>query len=275
MVNHRPGERGRDCSNDRERHRERTPLPGWNGAGPDCHVRRAWRRDTERRCTRRSAADAVNLQPIKGTIAEPYLLSRGFSPDACQALRFQPPATIVCPLVDDLAIPRGAQLLGLEQGGKGGWRQPSWKLIGAAPGLAMRIRHWKAGPLVLALGLEDALAYATLSDRAVWGLPSKGDRGAVAIPPGVSRVILATRPAADLRPEAMSAAQALAARGFEAVIEVATSTNFQSVLRWPEGRARLESRWKAEDAGERQSMAYLPDGRLWTYRTGWTRWGEA
>ena len=214
----------------------------------------------------------MNLTPIAGTAAAAVLEDMGLRPLVGDALRYQPsPPAVVAPLVDELGIPRGAQVM--EINGPRGRERLTFRLIGARPGLTIKIRPWKSGPLVIARGIIEGLAYASLRpDVAVWAALKNEDRSALVIPEGVTQVILPTVVADDERRRRdMAEGQALASLGFEAKMEAALAESWLVAARSATGRRKALERWEAEKVSP-QSQTYYPDGTVWTYRHGLTRW---
>lgn len=210
------------------------------------------------------------LRPIAGTDGEAFLRAKGFDPDATDVLRYRdkPPAVVV-PMVNDVGVPHGAQLIEIRPKGRG-W-DCSLKLLVERRNLMMRLRPWRSGPLVIASGPLDALAYATLHrERAVWALPLGQDRSRITLPQGVERVIL-TATTGDDAAAALGQAQMLASLGVTATVEIALAEEWPAACRGEVQRAKTLERWGREKPDAPAGPTFRPDGWSYSFQHGWRR----
>jgi putative DNA primase/helicase len=158
--------------------------------------------------------------PAAGTIVETYLASRGLGSVAPPALRFMPalrhhetahlgPAMLAA--VRDVAgTIRAVHRTWLRSDGSGKADvEPPRKTLGNPGGCAVRLAV-ADDALVVAEGIETALAAGLLFDLPAWACLSAGGLEAVALPTSVCRVLVAADH--DLSGTGQRAAQALAQR---------------------------------------------------------------
>jgi putative DNA primase/helicase len=158
--------------------------------------------------------------PASGTIVETYLASRGLSRVAPPALRFLPSlrhretahlGPVMLAAVRDVAgAVRAVHRTWLRPDGTGKADvEPPRKTLGNPFGCAVRLAPAGAA-LVVAEGIETALAAGLLFDLPAWACLSAGGLEAVALPASVRRVLVAADH--DLNGTGQRAAQVLAQR---------------------------------------------------------------
>jgi phage/plasmid primase-like uncharacterized protein len=187
----------------------RAAAPADRVPAPSCGQREAWAR-----------ALWEQAHPASGTIADRYLDSRGLPPVTGDALRFMPalrhreaarvgPAMLAA-VRDEAGELRAVHRTWLREDGSGKADvDPTRKTLGSPHGCAARLmRAYDA--VVLAEGIETALAASVLFGMPAWSCLTAGGLEAVQLPPAIHSVLIAADN--DTRGTGQRAADMLAQR---------------------------------------------------------------
>jgi hypothetical protein len=176
---------------------------------PSTAQREGWARDLWERAL-----------PAAGTIVDAYLRSRGLGTVATRALRFLPslrhgesgtaPPVMIAAMADVAGTTRAVHRTWLRSDGTGKADvDPARKTRGNPAGCAVRLAVVDDA-LVVAEGIETAVAAGLLFDLPAWACVSAGGMEAVVLPASVRRVLIAADH--DASGTGQRAAQALAER---------------------------------------------------------------